>query len=134
MRVIGYLDAVRGRVYGEQTSRVTVPRLIASLRRLAQCYPTAETIFLVWDNWPVHHHPRVQEALQQYPRIAILWLPTYAPWLNPIEKIWRCLKQRVTHAHPWCDDFGEFRRHIQAQLDAMTSDSPDLLRYVGLSV
>ena len=133
-RVVGYLDAVRGRVYSEQTSSVTVTRLIRSLRQLSQWYPTAETIFLVWDNWPVHHHPRVLEALRQQPRVEVLWLPTYAPWLNPIEKLWRCVKQRVTHAHPWCDDFLEYRRNVQDQLDAFAEDSPALLSYVGLSI
>ena len=35
------------------------------------------------------------EALFQWPRIEPVWLPTYAPWLNPIEKLWRWLRQEV---------------------------------------
>lgn len=133
VRVIGYLDAVCGAVHSQQLSRVTVPYLIRSLRQLSQRYPVAEKIYLVWDNWPVHQHPRVLQALKDQPRVEVIWLPTYAPWLNPIEKVWRWLKQRVTHAHPWCDDFHEFQQQIDTALHSVANGSPQLLSYVGLS-
>jgi hypothetical protein len=133
IRVIGYLDAVWGAVHSQQASRVTVPCLIRSLRQLSQWYPTAEKIYLVWDNWPVHQHWRVQQALADQPRVEVIWLPTYAPWLNPIEKVWRWLKQSVTHAHPWCDDFHEYRHQIDTALQSLAEGSPQLLTYVGLS-
>ncbi|MBL1378410.1 transposase [Zobellella iuensis] len=53
--------------------------------------------------------------------IQIVPLPTYASWLNPIEKLWRKLRQELTHPHPW----GRF-------LEQFASDSVELLRYVGL--
>jgi transposase len=133
VRVIGYLDAVSGTVHSEQTSSVTATRLAKSLSHLSHWYPQAEVIYLVWDNWPVHQHPRVQEALQRQPQVRVIWLPTYAPWLNPIEKLWRKVKQDTTHAHPWSDDFLEYRRQISSTFDHFTTPSPDLLRYVGLS-
>ena len=49
-------------------------------------------------------------ALEAQAQIAVPFLPTYAPWLNPIEKVWRWLKQSVLYAHPWCDDFRELQR------------------------
>jgi putative transposase len=27
----------------------------------------------------------------------LLYLPTYNPWLNPIEMLWRCFRREVTH-------------------------------------
>jgi transposase len=27
----------------------------------------------------------------------VLYLPTYSPWLNPIEKLWRQFRRAVTH-------------------------------------
>lgn len=96
-------------------------------------YPQAEKIYLAWDNWPVHDHELVRQALQQQQRVEALWLPTYAPWLNPLEKGWRWTRQRVSHAHPWCDDFAEFRLQIRAELMSLSAGSADLLRYVGLN-
>lgn len=133
LRVIGYLNAVTGAVHSEDMSVVSADRLAKSVARLSDWYPDAETISLVWDNWPVHQHPQVMAALERQPRVRVLWLPTYAPWLNTIEKLWRWTRQRVSHAHPWCDDFAEFRRQIRAELATLVQGSKDLLTYVGLS-
>jgi transposase len=65
--------------------------------------------------------------------VEVLWLPTYAPWLNPIEKLWRWLKQDVTHAHPWCDDMTEYRQQITTALESIATGSQKILNYVGLS-
>jgi len=134
MRVIGYLNATTGAVHSEEMSCVTVERLARSVARLSQWYAEAETIYLVWDNWSNHAHPKVLETLSQQPRLRVLWLPTYAPWLNASEKLRRWTRQRVTHVHPWCDDFREFRHQVCAELAHLAAGSPELLRYVGLSI
>ena len=35
-------------------------------------------------------------------RLVLLYLPTYSPWLNPIEMLWRHFRREVTH----CELFG----------------------------
>ncbi|MBK9335612.1 MAG: transposase [Lewinellaceae bacterium] len=32
--------------------------------------------------------------------VQLHFLPTYASWLNPIEKVWKMLKQDLVHNHP----------------------------------
>ena len=108
------------------------PRLRQCWLRAARHYPNAQKIYVVVDHWPVHFHPDALDALAQDPRLELLALPTYAPWLNPIEKLWRLVRQRVTHAHPWSDDFPHFRRQVRTHLRAFEQDAPGLLRYVGL--
>lgn len=132
MRVVGLLDGATGRVHAWDFPRVTAARLADCLRHIGRLFPSAERIYLVMDNWPVHAHPKVQAALANDQRITILFLPTYAPWLNNIEKLWRWVKQRVTHAHPWCDDFLLFRQQVHAEFQALLSGSSALKRYCGL--
>ena len=43
-------------------------------------------------------------------RLVLLYLPTYSPWLNPAEMLWRHYRREVTH----CELFGS----IDALLDA----------------
>jgi len=50
------------------------------------------------------------EALFQWPRIEPVWWPTYAPWLNPIEKLWRWLRQEVRKMHRLADDWDTLRQ------------------------
>ena len=119
-------------------------------------YPDAETIYVVVDNWPVHFHPDVLAPLQDqnfpFPRtlpanwqaepssraklddlpIQLLCLPTYASWLNPIEKLWRWLKQEVLHMHRNSDSWPDLKERVDHWLAGFSDGSTDLLRYVGL--
>jgi len=133
LRLVGYLNAASGVVHIQDMSRVSVDRLARNVAQLSAWYPAAEKIYLVWDNWPIHAHPQVLQALRRQPRVEVLWLPTYAPWLNPIEKAWRWGRQRVAHAHPWSDDFLTFRAQLRAEYARLATPSPDFKRYVGLA-
>jgi hypothetical protein len=156
-RVVGALDAATGRVVAHQQGRIGVPALIRFYRALVTAYP-GRRIYLVQDNWPVHYHPDVLAALEPQtspfpyhrprswpdepsPRakhldlpIQIVPLPTYSPWLNPIEKLWHKLKQDVLHLHRLADDLPTLRALVLDFLARFDHDSPDLLRYVGLGV
>jgi len=132
MRVVGFLDAVKGKVLSFDCSSVTVPRLRRCLEEVACHYQKARRIYIVWDNWPNHFHPGLQDFFKGHPNISVIALPTYAPWLNPIEKLWRLVRQFVTHAHPWCDDFSQFKNAVREQLHEFLSGSTKLLQYVGL--
>jgi transposase len=129
-RVIGALDAGSGRVVTLAGSKAGVAKLKAFLRALRAADPDRYLI-LVWDNWPVHAHPEVVAEARRL-RIRILWLPTYAPWENPIEKLWRQLKQTVLHGHRFADDWEGLKAAIAAFLDRFAHGSDALLRYVGL--
>lgn len=132
MRVVGLLNAASGQVHTWDFQRVTADRLASCFRQIGRLYPHARRIYLVMDNWPVHFHPKVHAALAAEPRIQVVPLPTYAPWLNPIEKLWRWIKQRVTHAHPWSDDFLVFKDQVRAEFQRVASGSQDVLHYCGL--
>ena len=131
-RLCAALDATSGRVIWTAGSHMTVPKVCTFLRALRAADPT-RCILLVWDNWPVHHHPRVLAEAKRC-RIDFLWLPTYAPWLNPIEKLWRSCRQTVVHHHRLAHDWQELKARVTTFLDQFATSSDDLLRYTGLSV
>jgi transposase len=156
-RVIGTLDAHTGRVVTRQRTKIDVPALIRFYQQLTDAYP-GQRIYLILDNWPVHFHPDVLAALEPQTSpfpfyrpptwraeaspeakrlnlpIQLVPLPTYAPWTNHIEKLWRWLKQEVLHLHRHADDLPTLRNLVLEFLDRFRGDSPDLLRYVGLSL
>jgi transposase len=156
-RVIGALDAATGRVVAHQQGRIGIPALVRFFQALAAAYP-GRRLYVVLDNWPVHFHPDVLAALepqrspcpflrprswpsQPSPRPRrhklpnqLVPLPTYSPWLNPIEKLWRKLKQDVLHLHRLADDLPALRARVLAFLASFDRPAPDLLRYVGLGL
>ena len=106
--------------------------LIRYYRALEAAYPAAEVIYIAQDNWPVHFRPAILEALASS-RIRLLRLPTYAPWTNPIEKVWRKLYQEILHQHEFQDRWAELQATVEAWLQKWAHGSMDLLRYVGLN-
>jgi hypothetical protein len=130
-RLIGALDAVAGRVFCWQRAHADVATLIRYYRAPEGAYPAAEVIDGSQDNWPVHAHPRIAEALATS-RIERLPLPTSAPWTDPIEKVRRRLKQERLHQHDFGDDWAGLKAAVTAWLERWSGPSPGLLRYVGL--
>lgn len=60
-------------------------------------HPTG-TIYVAWDNATTHEAAEVDAVVRGAAgRLVLLYLPTYSPWLNPIEMLWRHLRREVTH-------------------------------------
>jgi hypothetical protein len=132
-RLIGALNAQTGRVDYRENYIVGRQQVGLFYRQLDHAYPVARQIYLAQDNWSIHRHPEVLAVLAELPRLEPVWLPTYAPWLNPIEKLWRWLRQDVLKLHRQAADWAELQRRVNAFLNQFALGSHDLLRYVGLS-
>jgi hypothetical protein len=131
-RIIGILNALNGQVNYLDNYIVGRAYVIKMYALIDQLYPDATRIYVVQDNWSIHSHPDVVDALTDWPRIDPVWLPTYSPWLNPIEKLWRWLRQDVLKMHRLAADWPELHRRVNAFLDQFAAGSHDLLHYVGL--
>jgi transposase len=131
-RTIGALNALTGQVNYLDGSSVGRQQVSAFSAQLERAYPAADLLYVIQDNWNIHTHPDVLTALECYPRIKPVWLPTSAPWLNPIEKLWRWLRQDVLKMHRWVEDWPQVKQRVHDFLDQFAHGSPDLLRYVGL--
>jgi transposase len=133
VRLAGCLNAHTGETHYHQAPKISVPELLRSYRKILKEYPHALMTYLIQDNWPVHDHPDVQQFLADNPRLVVLRLPTYAPRLNPIEKVWRWIRQTLCHAHPFCDDFREFKAHLQAACHEAQTIPETIQRYCGIA-
>ncbi len=131
-RIIGALNALSGQVDYLDNYRVGREQVSAFYRQLDQVYTGVRRVYVVQDNWSIHHHGDVQVTVRQLPRLEPVWLPTYAPWLNPIEKLWHWLRRDVLKGHRLADDWQHLRLQVNAFLDQFAHGSSALLRYVGL--
>lgn len=131
-RLIGALNALTGQVdYGENYI-IGRKQLSAFYRQLDRRYAAVQRLYVVQDNWSIHAHPDVLATLADLSRVTPIWLPTYSPWLNPIEKLWRWLRHAVLKGHRLAGDWDALQDRVIAFLEQFTTGSPDLLRYVGL--
>lgn len=81
-------------LFRRRKRRIEVAEL---LQTLVDKHPTG-TIFVALDNANTHQDDEVEAVLRAAAgRLILLYLPTYSPWLNPIEMLWRHFRREVTH-------------------------------------
>ncbi len=68
------------------------------LKQIRECHAADTTkVVIVLDNYRIHKAKAVQAwQRQQRARFRLYFLPTYAPRLNPIERVWHHFRRNVT--------------------------------------
>jgi putative transposase len=83
------------------------------LEALLVKHPTG-TVYVAWDNASTHEDDEVEAVVRSAAgRLVLLYLPTYSPWLNPIEMLWRHFRREVTH----CELFESMKALLGAAAD-----------------
>lgn len=83
------------------------------LQALLEKHPH-KTVYVAWDNSNTHQDDEVEAIVREAcGRLVLLYLPTYSPWLNPIEMLWRHFRRGVTH----CELFASVKLLIVAAQD-----------------
>jgi transposase len=93
------------------------PEVAQLLEALLEKHPTGNStgrVYVAWDNSNTHEDDEVEAVLRGAAgRLVLLYLPTYSPWLNPIEMLWRHFRREVTH----CELFPSVKALITAAYD-----------------
>ena len=81
-----------------ERQRVNACSTIALFKRIEAQNPAKKRIYVILDNARYHKAILVKQWLEQPDcRIHPIWLPSYAPHLNPIERLWGVMHKKVTH-------------------------------------
>lgn len=86
---------------------VNAASIISFFKDLVKKYPEATTIHVILDNARYHHAKDVQNYVKKS-RIQLVWLPSYSPNLNLIERLWKMFKEHVTY-NKYYPTFEEFK-------------------------
>ena len=65
------------------------------LRRIDKEVPLELDVHLIVDNYCTHKHAKVRSWLAQRPRFHVHYTPTYASWLNQVERWFGIITQRA---------------------------------------
>jgi putative transposase len=71
------------------------------LTLLDATYPARQItrIYVVVDNYCIHKAKAVEQWLADHPHFELLWLPTYCPRANPIERVFGDVHDKCTRNH-----------------------------------
>jgi transposase len=112
----------------ETINKQSVCEILRSIRRKN---PNEEKIYFVLDGAAYNRSKMVRELAKAL-GIRILYLPPYSPNLNPIERLWKFMKKKVT-ANRYFEEFDDFRktlmeffrgiRKYRAELETLITDN-----------
>ena len=81
-----------------EVETVNADSAIALLKRIEAANKGKKIIHVIWDNAAYHKAKKVRKWLSRPDcRIRLIRLPSYAPHLNPIERLWGVMHKYVTH-------------------------------------
>lgn len=99
---------------------------IQLLEMLENKYALAVTIFVILDNAKYHYSRKVRRFLEKS-RVKLIFLPSYSPNLNLIERLWKFFKKKVLYNtyYEKLEDFRQacikFFRNIKSYHNELTS-------------
>ena len=99
----GALNAHTGKIVWTESRRKNSELFISLLRRLVRCYRGMRRIILVLDNVNIHRSRKTERFLKANPKIELVFQPTYHPWVNRIERLWKALHDTVTRNHRYAN-------------------------------
>lgn len=91
---LAFYDVHQKKLWGYVRPRKRHQETLEALRLLRQRYPTEQRIHLILDNFSPHRKEKVQRWCQNH-NIHLIWTPSNASWLNPIECQFTHVKEYV---------------------------------------
>lgn len=105
-KVFGLIDYYTGRFFSKGIEgRLNGERYVEFLKEVLK--KTRKPVILIQDGAPYHKGAVVKEFLSKHAkRVSVYNLPSYSPDYNPIEKLWKKIKEKGTHLQyfPTFDD------------------------------
>lgn len=118
-------------VFRIEKGRVTSKTFIDFLKQIIKNHPWRKIIVII-DNSPTHTAKAVENFIEDNKnKIAIYYLPTYSPDLNPDEEVWKYLKNVKLIAHQ-ARNKKEFTPLVRSKMQSMQR-KPNLIKsfFVG---
>lgn len=92
-----------------------------------------QKIVLVVDNFIIHRSQKTRQFLEKYAdRLLLFMLPTYSPWLNLIERLWKHLRRKVTHNHLFAN-IAELVKAVCSFLEVLNTTPKLILSVIGVT-
>ena len=120
----GVLDVISHKVLIQEDKMLNAEATIGFFREIEAAYPRKKKVHIFCDNAGYYRNKAVTEYLQTS-KIKLHFLPPYSPNLNPIERLWKWMKECVIY-NTYYREFEDFKLAVFgffATVTTLTVDS-----------
>ncbi len=110
LNLSGSIDVINQGVIIQEDLTLNASSTIRFFKKIEDAYPEKRQIHVFCDNAPYYRNATVKEYLQGS-KIKLHFLPPYSPNLNPIERLWKWMKERVIY-NTYYEHFEDFKDAI----------------------
>jgi transposase len=122
LNLTGALDIISHDVVVQEDKMLNADATIRFFRKLEESWPDKERIHVFCDNARYYRNKNVTAYLQRS-RVELHFLPPYSPNLNPIERLWKWMKEVVVY-NTYYEEFEDFRKAIRGFFTTLNGLDP----------
>lgn len=123
LNLSGALDVVAHKVLVQEDSMLNAEATISFFKNIEKAYPEKSTIHVFCDNARYYRNKLVTQHLKTS-KIRLHFLPPYSPNLNPIERLWKWMKECVIY-NTYYQEFEDFKIAIFGFFSMLSELDPD---------
>lgn len=124
LNLSGAVDVISHKVIVQADQTLNANATISFFQKIEATYPNKNKIHVFCDNARYYKNQVVREYIERS-KITLHFLPPYSPNLNPIERLWKWMKERVIY-NAYYPEFDEFKSAILgffSLISSLTSES-----------
>lgn len=123
LNLSGVVDVIDHKVIVQEDEMLNATATISFLRKIEDAYPTKNRIHIFCDNARYYRNKSVTKYLKDS-KIQLHFLPPYSPNLNPIERLWKWMKERVLY-NTYYAEFEDFRCAVLGFFAVLSNLGPE---------
>ncbi len=110
LNLSGMIDMLTYRVLVREDTTLNAESTILFFKRIEEAYPSKNKVHIFCDNARYYKNRLVGEYLERS-KIKLHFLPPYSPNLNPIERLWKWMKERIMY-NTYYSEFEDFKEAV----------------------
>ena len=118
LNLSGAIDVIDHKILVQEDKMLNANATISFIRKIEDAYQTKKRIHLFCDNARYYRNKNVTKYLKTS-KIQLHFLPPYSPNLNPIERLWKWMKERVIY-NTYYSEFEDFKSAVFGFFSALS--------------
>jgi transposase len=119
----GVIDVIDHKIIVQEDKMLNAGATISFFRKIERVYSQKRSVHVFCDNARYYRNKAVTEYLKTS-KIRLHFLPPYSPNLNPIERLWKWMKERVIY-NTYYPEFEDFKLAVFGFFSVLSMLDPE---------